>query len=156
MENINKYQLDNLDKEILALLIKDAKIPYTEIAKRLVVSPGTIHVRTRKMEELGIIKGATLIIDHQKLGYDLTAFVGIYLVKGSVYEEVISDLEKINEVVEAHYTTGTYSIFVKIVSKNTNHLRKVIGESIQRINGVIRTETIVSLSEHIHKPITIS
>ena len=120
------YEIDKLDREILGILIKDAKIPYTEIAKRLIVSPGTIHVRMKRMERLGIVRGATLILDPGKIGYDMTAFVGIYLVKGSAYSEVIKEIDRIPEIVEAHYTTGEYSIFTKIICKNTEHLRHLL------------------------------
>jgi Lrp/AsnC family transcriptional regulator for asnA, asnC and gidA len=149
------YQIDNLDRQILAFLMKDAKIPYTEIAKNLIVSPGTIHVRVKKLEAMGVIKGSTLLIDVAMLGYDLTSFIGIYLVKGSVYHEVIKDLDAIPEIVEAHYTTGSYSIFAKIVCRNTRHLRDIISDKIQAITGVIRTETIISLEESIRKQIPV-
>ncbi len=149
------YEIDKLDREILGILIKDAKIPYTEIAKKLIVSPGTIHVRMKRMERLGIVKGATLILDPSKIGYDMTAFVGIYLVKGSAYSEVIEEVDKIPEIVEAHYTTGEYSIFAKIICKNTDHLRKVINEKLQVVDGVSRTETIISLGESIKKQVYI-
>ena len=108
------YPIDKLDREILSILIKDAKVAYTEIARRLVVSPGTIHVRMRRMERLGIVKGATLEIDPSRIGYDLTAFVGVYLIKGSGYNDVIEERKQIPEIVEAHYTTGEYSILMKI------------------------------------------
>lgn len=147
------YEIDSIDREILTYLIRDAKIPYTEIAKKLIVSPGTIHVRVKKLESLGIILGSSLLIDHAKLGYDLMAFIGIYLSKGSIYNDVIEDLRRIPEVIEAHYTTGSYSIFAKIICKNTNHLRDIINDNIQEINGVIRTETVLSLEESIKKQI---
>jgi Lrp/AsnC family transcriptional regulator for asnA, asnC and gidA len=149
------YEIDKLDREILGILIKDAKIPYTDIAKKLIVSPGTIHVRMRRMERLGIVKGATLILDPAKIGYDMTAFIGVYLVKGSAYSEVIKEVDKIPEIVEAHYTTGEYSIFAKIVCRNTEHLRQVINEKMQTVPGVSRTETIISLGESIKKQIYI-
>jgi len=149
------YEIDKLDREILSILIKDAKIPYTDIAKKLIVSPGTIHVRMRRMERLGIVRGATLIIDPAKIGYDMTAFVGIYLEKGSAYREVIREVNGIPEFVEAHFTTGEYSIFGKVVCKNTEHLREVINEKLQIINGVSRTETIISLGESIKKQVPI-
>ena len=149
------YDIDKLDREILGILIKDAKIPYTDIAKRLVVSPGTIHVRMKRMERLGIVKGATLILDPSKIGYDMTAFVGVYLVKGSAYSEVIKEVDGIPEIVEAHFTTGEYSIFAKIVCKNTEHLRQVINDKLQPVSGVSRTETIISLGESIKKQIYI-
>ena len=150
------YLIDNLDRDILSILMKDAKVPYTEIAKRLVVSPGTIHVRMKRMERLGIVKGATLELDPARIGYDLTAFVGIYLIKGSVYNEVIDEINQIPEIVEAHYTTGEYSIFIKILCKNTDHLREVVGEKLQSLKGITRTETIISLGTSIKKQISVS
>jgi Lrp/AsnC family transcriptional regulator for asnA, asnC and gidA len=150
------YPIDNLDRDILSILIKDAKVPYTEIAKRLVVSPGTIHVRMKRMERLGIVKGATLEIDPARIGYDLIAFVGIYLINGSVYNEVIDEINQIPEIVEAHYTTGEYSIFIKIICKNTDHLREVVGEKLQSLNGITRTETIISLGTSIKKQVSVN
>jgi len=149
------YQIDKLDREILGILIKDAKIPYTDIAKRLIVSPGTIHVRMKRLERLGIVRGATLIIDPAKIGYDMTAFVGIYLIKGSVYKDVIKEISKIPEIIEAYFTTGEYSIFAKVVCKNTEHLREVINDQLQPVNGISRTETIISLGESIKKQVPI-
>ena len=149
------YLIDNLDRDILSILMKDAKVPYTEIAKRLVVSPGTIHVRMKRMERLGIVKGATLELDPARIGYDLTAFVGIYLIKGSVYNEVIDEINQIPEIVEAHYTTGEYSIFIKILCKNTDHLREVVGEKLQSLKGITRTETIISLGTSIKKQVSV-
>ena len=99
--------LDQIDIGILSQLMKDAKTPYTDIAKKLFVSSGTIHVRMRKMEDLGLIKSSNLSVNYEKLGYDITAFLGIYLSKSSKYEAVASELEKIPEVVSLHYTTGT-------------------------------------------------
>jgi Lrp/AsnC family transcriptional regulator for asnA, asnC and gidA len=153
MEKI--YEIDKLDREILEILMKDAKIPYTDIAKRLIVSAGTIHVRMKRMERLGIVKGATLILDPAKIGYDMTAFVGIYLVKGSVYKKVIHEINNIPQIVEAHYTTVEYSIFAKVICKNTDHRREVINEKLQPVDGVSRTETIISLGESIKKQVPI-
>ena len=150
------YDIDKLDREILGILIKDAKIPYTEIAKRLIVSPGTIHVRMKRMERLGIVRGATLILDPARIGYDMTAFVGIYLIKGSAYSEVIKEVDRIPEIIEAHFTTGEYSIFVKVVCRNTEHLREVINDQLQPITGISRTETIISLGESIKKQVPVS
>jgi Lrp/AsnC family transcriptional regulator for asnA, asnC and gidA len=149
------YEIDKLDREILRILMKDAKIPYTDIAKRLIVSPGTIHVRMKRMERLGIVRGATLILDPARIGYDLTAFVGIYLIKGSAYNQVIQEVDAIPEIIEAHFTTGEYSIFAKIICKNTEHLREVINDKLQPINGISRTETIISLGESIKKQVPI-
>ncbi|MDA8945702.1 Lrp/AsnC ligand binding domain-containing protein [Flavobacteriales bacterium] len=145
------YHIDKIDRQILSILMENAKTPYTEIAKKLLVSPGTIHVRMKKMEDVGLVKKSQLTINHELLGYDLTAFLGIYLEKGSNYKDVIEQMEKIPEIVEAHYTTGVYSIFAKITCKNTKHMRHVLNEEIQSVSGIQRTETIISLEQSIEK-----
>lgn len=149
----SNYQIDNIDRGILSELMINAKVPYTEIAKKLIVSAGTIHVRMKKMEEAGIVKNSRLHINYELLGFDLTAFLGIYLEKGSTYTDVIQQLNLIPEIVEAHYTTGVYSIFAKIRCKNTKHMRQILNEEIQSINGIQRTETIISLEQSIDKHI---
>ena len=147
------YQIDKIDRNILSILMEDAKIPYTEIAKKILVSAGTVHVRMKKMEEFGIIKKSRLHINYELLGYDLTAFLGIYLEKGSDYKKVIEQMNQIPEIIEAHYTTGVYSIFAKITCKNTKHMRHVLNEDIQSVKGIQRTETIISLEQSIDKQI---
>ena len=147
------YQIDNIDRGILSELMINAKVPYTEIAKKLIVSAGTIHVRMKKMEEAGIVKNSRLHINYELLGFDMTAFLGIYLEKGSTYTDVIQQLNLIPEIVEAHYTTGVYSIFAKIRCKNTKHMRQILNEEIQPIKGIQRTETIISLEQSIDKHI---
>ncbi|NMM50506.1 Lrp/AsnC ligand binding domain-containing protein [Marinigracilibium pacificum] len=149
------YEIDNIDLKILSLLTEDAKIPYTEIAKKVFVSGGTVHVRMRKLEEMGIVKGSTLSIDYSKLGYDITAFLGIFLEKSSLYEEVASRLKDIPEIASIHYTTGNYSIFVKLFCKDTNHLREVLHDKIQKVDGIERTETLISLEESLNRPVQI-
>jgi len=146
-------EIDNIDLKILALLSEDAKIPYTEIAKKVYVSGGTVHVRMRKMEEMGIVQGTTLNMDYSKLGYDITAFLGIYLEKSSLYNSVVDELKKVPEVVKIHYTTGNYSIFIKIHCRDTKHLREVLHDKIQRIEGIVRTETLISLEESLNRHI---
>ncbi|WKN43601.1 Lrp/AsnC ligand binding domain-containing protein [Tunicatimonas pelagia] len=146
-------EIDNVDLKILALLSEDAKIPYTEIAKKVYVSGGTVHVRMRKMEEMGIVQGTTLNMDYSKLGYDITAFLGIYLEKSSLYNDVVDELKKVPEVVKIHYTTGNYSIFIKIHCRDTKHLREVLHDKIQRIEGIVRTETLISLEESLNRHI---
>ena len=142
-----KFELDPLDYKILEILVQDANLPYTEIGTRLDVSGGTVHVRMKKMESLGIVKGAQLLIDYSKIGWDITAFLGIYLDKSSLYEDVAKQLEQIPEVVNIHYTTGIYSIFAKIICRDTQHLREVLHDKIQRVTGIQRTETFISLEE---------
>ena len=142
-----KFELDPLDYKILEILVKDANLPYTEIGTRLDVSGGTVHVRMKKMESMGIVKGAQLLIDYSKIGWDITAFLGIYLDKSCLYEDVAKQLEQIPEVVNIHYTTGIYSIFAKIICRDTQHLREVLHDKIQRVTGIQRTETFISLEE---------
>lgn len=150
---IEHPEIDHLDKQILAKLVEDGKMPYTDIAKILFVSSGTIHVRMKKMEQMGIVRGSSVLLDYHKLGYDVTAFLGIYLDKSSLYDEVVEQIKNIPEVVEANYTTGTYSILAKIVCKDTNHLRLVLHDKIQKIEGIQRTETFISLEESINRPV---
>lgn len=144
--------IDKLDRQILSVLMEDAKTPYTDIAKKLYVSGGTIHVRMKKLEQMGIVKSASLDVDYTRLGYDICAFLGIYLDKSSLYTNVSVDLKKISEVVSAHYTTGLYNIFAKIICRDTDHLRRVLNK-IQRIEGIQRTETFISLENSIERPI---
>ncbi len=148
-----QHPLDDIDFKILSILMKDAKTPYTDIAKELFVSSGTVHVRMKKMEEMGIIKSFNLQLNYHKLGYDITAFLGIYLSKSSKYDEVAKALEDIPEIVDLHYTTGNYSMFLKLVCKDTEHLRKILMEKIQSIPEITRTETMISLQENLNRPL---
>lgn len=142
-------QIDKLDKQILTFLIDDARMPYTEIAKKLVVSPGTIHVRVKKLEQKGIIKGASLVVDYVKMGYTFTAYVGLHIDKASDSEHIIKKLKDIPEVTVAHLATGQFGIFCKIRAKSTQHAKDIIIQ-INNINGIIRTETMISLEESIN------
>lgn len=147
--------IDKLDKQILSILMNDAEQPYTDIAKKLFVSGGTVHVRMKKLRDMGIVQGANLVVDHGKLGYDICAFLGVYLDKSSLYDNVAEELKKIPEVVAAYYTTGLYNIFAKILCRDTNHLRDVLHDKIQNIPGIQRTETFISLQESINRPVDI-
>ena len=150
------YEIDNVDMKILEILMKNAKRPYTEVAKLIPVSGGTVHVRMRKLEEYGIVKGTTLQIDHTKLGYDITAFIGIFLEKSEMYDEVIAQLEKIPEITNVHYTTGTYSMFARMHCRDTRHLKDVLHDKIQRVKGIVRTDTMMSLEESINRNIELA
>jgi Lrp/AsnC family transcriptional regulator for asnA, asnC and gidA len=141
------YQIDNIDMQILNLLMENAFMPYTDIGKKLYISPGTVHVRMNKMEKLGIVKNPQLQIDLAKLGMDITAFIGVYLIRSDSYDRVVKELKKIDEVLSCNYTTGNYSLFLKIVCRDTNHLREVLHDKIQKIEGISRTETLISLEE---------
>lgn len=141
------YQIDNTDVQILNLLMENAFTPYTEIGKKLYISPGTVHVRMNKLEKLGIVKNPQLQIDLAKLGMDITAFIGVYLIRSDMYDNVVKELKKIDEILSCNYTTGNYSLFLKIVCRDTNHLREVLHDKIQKIGGISRTETLISLEE---------
>jgi len=144
----SKHELDELDKQILYLLAQDASSPYTDIARELNVSSGTIHVRMRRLEDDGVVLGSHLNLALRELGYDVCAFVGVYLEKGSQYTGAVEALKAIEQVVEVHFTTGNYSVFLKIRCINTDALREVLNDKIQKIDGVQRTETFISLEEH--------
>ena len=150
------FKIDNLDSEILILLSQNAMMPYSDIAKQLGVSGGTIHGRMKKLLQAGIVKGAYLDIDATKLGYDICAFVGVFLEKGSLYSPIVEQIVNIPEITEVHYTTGQYSIFLKVVCRNTHELRRVLNDKIQPIEGIQRTETFISLEEGIKRPIKVS
>ncbi len=149
------HEIDKLDKQILKLLMHDVTRAYTDIAKELNVSGGTIHVRMKKLNDLGVVKGSQLIVNPSAVGYDICAFIGVYLEKGSDYKETVEQMRQIPEIVELHYTTGSYSMFVKIICRDTKHLREILNEKIQAIEGVQRTETLISLDESISRQITI-
>tara|TARA_B100000941_G_scaffold168171_1_gene119854 strand:- start:479 stop:958 length:480 start_codon:yes stop_codon:yes gene_type:complete len=144
-----KFKLDDVDHKILDLLIDNSRIPFTDIAKKLLISAGTVHVRVKKMEEFGIIQGASLALDYKKLGYTFIAYIGIFLEKTHLTNFVLEKLESIPYVTVAHITTGRFNIFCKIRSKNTNHAKEIIF-MIDDIDGVSRTETMISLEESIN------
>ena len=142
-----KFNLDKLDLQILEAMMHDAEISYAELGKKLFVSGGTIHVRIKKLEEFKIVKGKSLNVDLRQLGYDITAFIGVYLEKSSMYDAVAEELKKIPQIVRLNYTTGNYSMFIEVVCKDINQLRHVLHDELQKIKGIERTETLISLEE---------
>ncbi len=144
-----KFKLDEIDHQILDILIENARTPFTDIAKKLLVSAGTIHVRVKKMEEEGVIKGSTLTVDYDKMGYTFIAYVGILLENSSLTSRVIKELEAIPEVTVAHLTTGKFTVFCKVRAMNTKHAKDIIFK-IDNVSGVQRTETSISLEEVIN------
>ena len=155
MALVSNNNLDELDLQILDLLVKDCRTPYLEIARICHVSGGTIHVRMKKMEDMGIIKGSRIILNLPKLGYDVCCFVGIYVGKTSSFNAVFDQMSTINEVVELHLTTGNYSMFAKIVCTNISDLQDVLLNKINNITGIQRTDTFVSLSQPIDRNISL-
>lgn len=144
-------QLDHLDRTILNILLKDARTPYLEIARLCQVSGATVHLRIQKLEKLGIIEGSRLILNYKKLGFGVSAFLGLYLEKCGQFEEILEDLQSIPDVVECHYTTGEYAIFLKVLCRDTDHLRELLIDRIQKIPYVRRTKTFISLQENFHR-----
>jgi Lrp/AsnC family transcriptional regulator for asnA, asnC and gidA len=144
--NIDK-SLDKLDLQIIQAMMDDAEVSYADLGKQFFVSGGTIHVRIKKLEELGIVQGKRLAVDLKVLGYDIIAFIGIYLEKSSMYDTVAQALKSIPQVVRVNYTTGNYSMFVEIVCKDIQQLRFVLHDELQKIKGIERTETLISLEE---------
>lgn len=145
------YKVDNTDLRILEILMENAKRPFTEVAKMVFVSGGTVHVRMNKLEEAGIVEQTTIKVNYTKLGYDITAFIGIYLEKSALYDTVMTKLKAIPEITNIHYTTGNYSMFVKIHCKDTNHLKAVLHDKIQQVDGIERTDTMISLEESLDR-----
>ena len=152
--NIDK-SLDKLDLQIIQAMMEDAEVSYADLGKQFFVSGGTIHVRIKKLEELGIVKGKRLAVDLKVLGYDIIAFIGIYLEKSSMYDNVAQALKNIPQVVRVNYTTGNYSRFVEIVCKDMQQLRFVLHDELQNIKGIERTETLISLEESFSRNVKI-
>jgi Lrp/AsnC family transcriptional regulator, regulator for asnA, asnC and gidA len=150
-----KLNLDKLDLQIISEMMEDAQISYADLGKKLFVSGGTIHVRIKKLQEHGIVKGTKLNVDLKALGYDITAFVGIFLEKSSLYDTVAKDLQKIPEIVRLNYTTGNYSMFIEVVCKDINQLRFVLHDALQKIKGIERTETFISLDESFNRKVEV-
>ncbi|HZH67061.1 MAG TPA: Lrp/AsnC ligand binding domain-containing protein [Flavisolibacter sp.] len=148
--------IDKLDLSIIQQLMHDANISYVEIGKKLFVSAGTIHVRIKKLQEAGIINGIKYSVDLKKMGYDVIAFIGIFLEKSSLYDAVAKDLKKIPEIVRMNYTTGNYSIFAEIVCQDIVQLRRVLHDELQKIKGIERTETFISLEETLNRSVKVA
>lgn len=151
---MTRYNLDELDKKILSMISEDARVPFLEIARASNVSGAAIHQRIQKLTSLGIIKGSQFIIDPQKIGYETCAYIGLFLQDPSRFGEVVDELRRIPEVVECHYTTGGFDMFIKIYAKNNHHLLNIIHDRLQPL-GLSRTETIISFNAAISRPLVI-
>lgn len=149
----SKMNPDQLDQQILRALIQDAKTPYAEMAKQFGVSAATIHVRVEKMRQAGIIEGTKIRVNERKLGYDVCCFIGIILKSAKDYDKVIAKLSEFNEVVEAYYTTGNYSIFIKVMTHTIEELHSVLAGKIQSIDEIQSTETLISMQNPISREI---
>jgi Lrp/AsnC family transcriptional regulator for asnA, asnC and gidA len=137
------HQLDALDKKILQLVAQDARIPFLEVARSCKVSGAAIHQRIQKLTNLGVLKGSHFTIEPEKIGYETCAYIGLYLKDPGDFDQVVEALKKIPEVVECHYTTGGFDMFIKIYALNNHHLLNIIHDKLQPL-GLQRTETVIS------------
>ena len=148
------HQLDTLDEQILKLIANNARIPFLEVARACNVSGAAIHQRIQKLTNLGIIKGSEFVIDPEKIGYETCAYIGLFLKDPGQFDTVTNALKGIAEVVECHFTTGKYDIFIKIYAKNNHHLLTIIHDKLQPL-GLQRSETIISFNEAIKRQMPI-
>ena len=151
----HNLNIDKLDLQIISEMMSNAEISYADLGKKLFVSGGTIHVRMKKLQELGVVKGTKLHVDLKMIGYDVIAFMGIYLEKSSMYDTVARELRKIPEMVRLNYTTGSYSMFAEIICKDITQLRRILHDELQKIKGIERTETLISLEESFYRTINV-
>lgn len=149
-----RHNLDSLDKKILSLIASDARIPFLEVARACNVSGAAIHQRIQRLTALGILKGSQFIVNPEKIGYETCAYIGLYLKDPSKFDEVVEELRRIPEVVECHYTTGGFDMFIKIFAKNNHHLLNIIHDKLQPL-GLSRSETIVSFNAVINRQLPI-
>ncbi len=149
------FQIDSLDKKIIKMITKNARIPYLEVARECNVSGAAIHQRIQKLFRMGVITGSKFTIEPKKIGYKTCAYMGIFLEQASLYNDVLQELEKIPEITQCHFTTGNYSVFIKIFAKDNEHLKSILSDKIQLISGIARTETFISLEEGFNRSIPI-
>ncbi len=148
------HQLDALDKKILRLVAEDARIPFLEVARVCNVSGAAIHQRVQKLANLGVVKGSRFIVDPEKIGYETCAYIGLYLREPEKFDEVVEALRKIPEIVECHYTTGDFDMFIKLYAHNNHHLLDIIHDKLQPL-GLSRSETIISFNSAIDRQIPV-
>lgn len=148
-----KYEIDSTDRKILTLLMEDARMPYLEVARKLIVSGGTIHQRIEKMKEAGIIEGSKLKLNLKGLGYDVVVFLGVHLKSTKDLDYVLQRLEDFHEVTEAYFTTGNYALLVKVNTKNISDFHSFLVSKIQSIDSVQSTESFISLNQPIKREV---
>lgn len=149
----DSIKIDSIDRRILRLLSEKGRISFLEVARECGMSGAAIHQRVAKLEQMGIISGYAVKLSPENLGYNTCAYVGVFLEKAILYHKVVTELEKIPEIVECHYTTGNYAIFLKVYCKTNQHLMEVLNGLIQTIPGVSSTETFISLEHGIMRDV---
>lgn len=148
------HQLDALDKKILKMIAADARVPFLEVARACNVSGAAIHQRVQKLTSLGVLKGSQFIVDPESVGFETCAYIGLYLKDPASFEDVTNALKNIPEIVECHYTTGQYDMFIKLYARNNHHLLSIIHDKLQPLN-LARTETIISFNEAIQRQLPV-
>ena len=148
-------KIDRLDKKILSILSQNARVPFKDVAAECNVSRAAIHQRVQHLIEDGVITGSGFDVNPKALGYTTCTFVGITLERGNMYKKVVERLALIPEVVECHFTTGPYTMLVKLYARDNEHLMDLLNNQMQCIPGVMSTETLISLEQGIHREITI-
>ena len=148
-------KIDQLDRKILQIITKNARMPFKDVAEECGVSRAAIHQRVQRLIDIDVITGSGYTVNPKMLGFQMCAYIGITLERGSMYKEVVSELEKIPEIVESQYTLGSYTILIKLYAKNDEHLMELLNGKIQEIRGVATTETLTSLDQRIKRTIPI-
>lgn len=149
-------KIDAIDKKILEYLTKDARMPFLEIARSCNVTGAAIHQRVKRLMRMGILSGSRFNLDPKSLGYNTCAYIGIFLDNAALFKDVSEKITKIPEIVQCHYTTGQYAMFIKVYAKDNDHLRDILTDGIQNINGVARTETFISLEAMIDRQLPVN
>lgn len=149
------HHIDELDQKILRLITSNARIPFLEVARECGVSGAAIHQRVQRLQNMGIIIGSEFVVSPEELGYNTCAFMGIHLEKASFHKQVVDRLMQIPEIIECHYTTGQYAIFVKILTKTNKHLKQIIDDEFRNIEGISSTETFMSLEMEFKRQVPI-
>ncbi|MDA8924009.1 Lrp/AsnC ligand binding domain-containing protein [Flavobacteriaceae bacterium] len=155
MNKQENVKIDGIDKILLNGLMQNARMSINQLSKQVGISGAAVHQRIKKLEKSGLIEGSQITINPKQLGYTTLAFVGIYLDKAMNNPSAVTQLKKINEVIECHYTTGDWSVLVKILCKDNEHLMNLLNNQIQKIPGISRTETFISLDQQIGRQITL-
>lgn len=148
-------KIDNLDRKILEIIIRNARIPSKDVAVVCGVSRAAVHQRIQRMIDLGVIVGSGYIVNPKELGYMTSTYIGVNLERGAMYRDVVPELEKIPEIVECNYTTGPYSLLIKLYARDNEHLMRLLNDRIQTIPGVTGTETLISLEQSIHRTLPV-
>lgn len=149
-------KVDNLDRKILNIIMNNARIPSKDVALECGVSRAAIHQRIQRLIDMKVIVGSGYNVDPKKLGYNTCTYIGVKLEKGSMYRNVVKELEKITEVVECHFTTGPYSLLIKVYAQDNQHLMSLLNDRIQHIPGVTETETLISLEQSMNRQIYVN